>query len=226
MSEATGDELIGSGRGELASRSPNSSLPRWQGMGLAAVVGLAIGALALIGQGHLPGAWNHLVNTGGPWLVGAFFIGALMPSDRWAAAAGLVTLLGCLLGYYVAAHFFVGASADSGIVAFWVGTALVGGPLFGLAGHWWRDSHDWRRLVGAGLLGAVIVAEGIFLLQVVMPEDRAAGWVEIAVGVIVPLLLGRSIRDRLFGLLALLPALLLGLAGFALFVLVYTVLFY
>jgi hypothetical protein len=205
-------------------------------------LGLVIGVLTLIGQGHLPGAWQHLANTGGPWLVGAFFIGAFMPSQRLAATAGLATPFGCLLGYYVAAHVFVDASADPGTVVFWIGVALVGGPLFGLAGHWWRDAGAdaswwrdapawgqrwgrWRRAVGAGMLGAVIVAEGLFLLQVVPAEDRAAGWAEIAVGLIVPLLLGRSTRDRLLGLAALLPALLLGLVGFALIVLVYTVLF-
>jgi hypothetical protein len=162
-------------------------------------LGLVIGAETLIGQGRLPGAWQHLANTGGPWLVGAFFIGAFMPSQRLAATAGLATLFGCLLGYYVAAHILVDASADSGTVVFWIGAALVGGPLFGLAGHWWRaadardaDARDadtsgwrdapvwgqrwgrWRRAVGAGLLGAVIVAEGLFLLQVVPAEDRAA----------------------------------------------------
>jgi hypothetical protein len=47
----------------------------------------------------------------------------------------------------------------------------------------------------------------------------------VAVGLVVPLLLGRTTRERLLGLVALLPALLLGLVGFALFLLVYTVLF-
>jgi hypothetical protein len=139
--------------------------------------------------------------------------------------AGFATLLGALLGYYVAAHFLVEASASSDLVAFWIGIALVGGPLFGMAGHWWGDAREWRRVAGAALLGAVIVAEGIYLVRVVIPEDRPAGWVEIAVGIVVPLLLGRSARDRLLGLLALLPALLLGIAGFALMVGVYTVLF-
>jgi len=36
----------------------------------------------------------------------------------------------------VAAHIFVDASADPGAVAFWIGVALVGGPLFGVAGYW------------------------------------------------------------------------------------------
>lgn len=218
MSEATG---------ELANREQRAkaTLPWWQAVGLAAVVGLVIGTITLIGQGQLPGAWNHLANTGGPWLVAAFFVGALMATDLRAALAGFITLLGCLLGYYVAAHFFVDASADSGIVLFWIGIALVGGPLFGVAGRWWRDMREWRRVVGAALLGAAIIAEGAYVLQVVQPEDHAAGWVEIAVGVIVPLLLGRSNRERLLGLVALLPALLLGAVGFLVMNIVYSVAF-
>lgn len=219
MSESTGSGLIDRDRSEKAA------LPWWQAVGLAAVVGVVIGTITLIAQGQLPGAWNHLANTGGPWLVGAFFVGAFMSSDLRAALAGFITLLGCLLGYYVAAHFFVDASADSGIVIFWVGIALVGGPLFGVAGRWWRDAREWRRVAGAALLGAVIIAEGVYLLQNVPPEDRAAGWVEIAIGVVVPLLLGRSNRDRLLGLAALLPALLLGAVGFLVMNLIYTVAF-
>ncbi len=225
MSEATGGGLIDRGQRALTPRSGNSSLRWWQALTLAAVVGVVIGTLTLIGQGQLPGAWNHLANTGGPWLVAAFYVGAFMASDLRAALAGFISLLGCLLGYYVAAHFFVDASADSSIVIFWIGIALVGGPLFGAAGRWWRDTREWQRVVGAALLGAVIIAEGVYLLQVVQPEDRAAGWVEIAVGVIVPLLLGRSNRDRLLGLAALLPALLLGAVGFLVMNFVYSVAF-
>jgi hypothetical protein len=219
MSEATGSGLMDGGGSEKAAWQ------WWQAIGLAAVVGVVIGTITLIGQGQLPDAWNHLANTGGPWLVAAFFVGAFMSSDLRAALTGFITLLGCLLGYYVAAHFFVDASADSGIVIFWIGIALVGGPLFGVAGCWWRDSREWRRVVGAALLGAAIIAEGVFLLQVVQPEDRAAGWVEIAVGGGVPLLLGRSNRDRLLGLVALLPALFLGAVGFLVMNLVYSVAF-
>lgn len=225
MSETTGDGLIGQGHSGPASRSRHGPLRWWQAGVLAGVVGIALGVLTLIGQGQLPGAWQHLANAGGPWLVGAFFISALVPSSRWAAVAGLVTLLGALLGYYVAAHFLVEASASSGIVAFWIGIALVGGPLFGMAGHWWRDAREWRRVAGAALLGAVIVAEGIYLLQVVIPEDRPAGWAGIAVGIAVPLLLGRTAGDRLLGLVAMVPALLLGLAGFLVMTVVYSVLF-
>jgi hypothetical protein len=234
MAESTGDTRLEHGQRAPTPLGLRSQWRWWQGLAVAIGLGFAIGLLTLIGQGHLPGAWQHLANTGGPWLVGAFFIGAFMPTWRWAAATGLVALLGCLLGYYVAAQVIVDASSPVGMIAFWVGTALVGGPLFGVAGYWWRGAHgwrdaqawgQWRRAVGAGLLGAVIVAEGLYLLQIVPADDRPAGWVEVAVGLIVPLLLGRSTRDRLLGLLALLPALLLGLVGFALFVLVYTVLY-
>jgi len=58
-----------------------------------------IGAFTLIGQGQLLDAWKSLANSGGSWLIGAFFLGVFMPSWRWAASAGLLALLACLVGY-------------------------------------------------------------------------------------------------------------------------------
>src|SRR5262249_49164916 len=123
MPESTGETHLEHGQDATAVKGRERHGPWWRYLAVAIALGLLIGVLTLIGQAHLPGAWNSLTNTGGPWLIGAFFIGTLMPSQRWAAAAGLVTLLACLLGYYLAAHFFVDASAESGIVTFWVGTA-------------------------------------------------------------------------------------------------------
>ena len=69
----------------------------------------------------------------------------LLEHLTWSGACQmLLLLLACLLGYYVAAHVFVDASADPGIVASWIGTALVGGPLFGVAGYW-ASWEEWNE---------------------------------------------------------------------------------
>jgi hypothetical protein len=41
----------------------------------AAAGGLAVGGLTLWLQGILPGAWNHLANSGAVWVLAAFGAG-------------------------------------------------------------------------------------------------------------------------------------------------------
>jgi hypothetical protein len=118
----------------------------------------------------------------------------------------------------VAADKIVHAATMPRVVVFWVGIALVGGPLFGAAGRWWRDARRWRRVVAAALLGATFVAEALYVLQHLGFGDPTAGWIEIAVGVLVPVILGRGGKDRLYGLLALLPLIPFGIAAYVIVV--------
>jgi hypothetical protein len=103
------------------------------------VWGIAVGVVTLVGQEHLSTDWNPLANSVAVWLLAAFIAGAVAPSDRWAAAAGTVTLLCALLGYYVAAATVVNAPSTAYSTAIWVAGAVIGGPIFGAAGNWWRD---------------------------------------------------------------------------------------
>jgi hypothetical protein len=128
------------------------------------VVGLAVGVLTLVGQGVVPGDWNHLVNSGAVWLLFAFFAGSLVRSPGWAACAGLETLAGTLVGYYLARFVAYDMSPARGTLLFWVVLALVGGPIFGLAGSWWCDRHRLKQAAGAALLGGVFLAEGADIL--------------------------------------------------------------
>jgi hypothetical protein len=78
--------------------------------------------------------------------------------------------------------------------------------------------------VAAALLGAAFVAEDLYFLQLGSLQlgflqlrflgGPTAGWIEIAVGVLTPVIWGRSGKDRLYGLLALLPLVLLGIAAY------------
>jgi hypothetical protein len=171
---------------------------------LVAVAGLSLGVLTVYGQ-RLPGGWSTLANSGAVWLVFAFIAGSLMRSDATAAAAGAGTLIGAVVGYYAAVPIVVaGASANMHSVAIWTGTALVGGPVFGIAGRWWRREPFLKRVIALGLLGGVLVSEGLTDLRYI-PRIRTAGWVMLVVGLMVPLVLGRSWRERLFGLAAMVP---------------------
>jgi Family of unknown function (DUF6518) len=171
---------------------------------LVAVAGFGIGVLTVYGQ-RLPGGWSTVANSGAVWLVFAFVAGSLMRTNLAAAAAGTGTLVGAVIGYYAAVPIVVeGAAANTRSVAIWTGTALIGGPVFGIAGRWWRRGSSTERVIALGLLSGVFVAEGLTDVRY-LPSVRTAGWVLLVVGLSVPFVLGRSWRERLYGLAAMVP---------------------
>jgi hypothetical protein len=177
---------------------------------LIGLVGVTTGVVTVLGQGVLDAQWNRLANSGAIWLLVAFLVGSIMPTRPWAAAAGVGTLVGAVIGYYVAAVAIAGASASPGSLVIWTGTALVGGPVYGLAGRLWREPEPRPRALAIALMGGVFCAEGLFTL-VRIPDLAAVGWVELAGGVVLTFALGRSSRDRSMAL-AMLPFVVL--AGF------------
>jgi hypothetical protein len=170
--------------------------------------GLATGALTQIGQSALPDDWSQLANAITPWLLVAFLLGSAMPDTRWAVSAGAGALLLALVGYYGMVQLKYGYGGGTGAWIFWGLGALVGGPVFGVAGHWWRGPVHRRRAIAIGLLGAVAVAEGAYNVLVV--DHPTVGTAFIVVGLLVPLVFGRSREDRLGGYVAMVPILLLG----------------
>lgn len=177
-------------------------------------VGLAFGALTVLGQATLPGSWNHFANSGAVWLVAAFVVGALMSSFIWAIFGGFITLVSELAGY-TAIITILGLTYPISTIAFWSAIGLVGGPIFGLAGQWWRwDNDAWRQAISSALMGGVFIAEGWFMLTV--NHDALAGWVSIAIGGLISILLPRTWLGRSRSLVALIPIVLLGIAAFAL----------
>ena len=94
--------------------------------------------------------------------------------------------------------------------------ALVGGPVFGIAGWSWRFETGWRRAAAIGLLAACAIAEGVYLI-LILPE-RAVGAAFVLVGALVPLVFGRSAADRGRAYVAVIPALALGALGYLVFI--------
>lgn len=175
---------------------------------LIVVTGLATGVITQIGQGVLPGDWSQLANAITPWLLVAFVLGSAMPDTRWAVAAGAAGLALALVGYAGMIQLRYGYGLGTGSWIFWGVGALVGGPVFGIAGHWWRGPSHPRRAMAIGLLGAVAVAEGAYNVLVV--DHAAVGAAFIVAGLLVPLGFGRSREDRLGAYVAMVPILLLG----------------
>lgn len=180
---------------------------------IAVGAGLALGVVTQIGQGVLPDGWRSLANSVSPWLFVAFLVGSRAARDPLAAVAGSLTLLFALVGYYglVAIRFGIIPSL-SGAVLLWLIASVAGGPVFGVAGRWWRDRRPWRRATALGLMGAAPIAEAAYFIVVLGFRD--VGIAAALIGVLLPLLLGRERGDRVRGLLALVPCVLLGLAGF------------
>src|SRR3954464_4663785 len=171
---------------------------------LVVAAGLALGFLTLLGQTALDGEWLALVNSGAMWLLPAFLGGAAMRSEGSAALAGTGLLVAAVVGYYGPVPFVVeGAAASTRSVAIWIATSLVGGPVYGVAGRWWRDGRSWQRVVALGLLGGAFVAEG--LARIAINHDPRAGAAMVVAGAAIPLLLGRSGGERVRSLLAVTP---------------------
>lgn len=154
---------------------------------VAVVAGLAVGCLTSWGQKYLHLPLNALVNSASAWLVAPFFVGALMRTPRGAVAAGFATCALQLVGYYVTAELR-GFPAGGAIVLFWLGCAVVGGPVFGLAGHRWRlRPAD----IGASVLPAAFFAEGLWTYAIQLHYyDTAALW--LAIGGALAATLGRG----------------------------------
>ena len=188
----------------LPSRPERSLLTS---ISLALGVGVLTGVVTFMGQRVMPGQWNTLVNSGAIWLVPVFFVGSRMRSLVWAAVVGAGALVATVAGYYGLAAL-TGAPISVRAVAFWVAVAFVAGPLYGVAGRWWRSDRRALRVFGVALLGGVLVAEGLYIVLVL--HYYWSGWAMVAAGLVAALLLARR-DDRVRTLLAVpLPAVAAG----------------
>jgi Family of unknown function (DUF6518) len=175
---------------------------------IVVVLGLAVGCLTSFGQGHLPGALDAFVNSASAWLVAPFVVGALMLTRWGAAGAGLTTCSLQLVEYYLTAQLR-GHSPGGAIVAFWAACALLGGPVFGTAGHLWRNPPSRLRGLGAAVLASSFLAEGLWsYLHELHYDATAALW--IAIGASIAIL---SARGRLTELRWIAVTLPIGLIG-------------
>jgi len=168
--------------------------------------GAALGVLTVMGQDWFEGPWLAVVNSGAVWLAPAFAAGACCRTDLGAGAAGTALLVTAVIAYYGSIPFLThGAWSNPRSVGIWIAVSLVGGPAYGVAGRWWARSRSWKAWVGLGLLGGAFLAEGLSRLRVT--NDTKAGAAMVLVGLFLPLVLGRSGRERISALLVEVPVL-------------------
>ena len=180
---------------------------------LILVAGIATGVLTQLGQSVLPAGWSQAANAISPWGLVGFLVGSAMPGWRTAALAGAATLVLALVGYYAMTTLRFGIGGSTASLVFWGLGAVVGGPVFGAAGWWWRHGSHRSRASAIGLLTAAFIAEAGYHAIVLAEPPVALGFV--IAGLLVPLILGRSRDDRLGAYVAAVPATLLGALGFA-----------
>jgi hypothetical protein len=183
------------------------------------VVGLGVGILTSFGQSVLDRPWAALANSASAWLLPAFLVGVLAPSVRRGALGGLACCLLELVGYYVTAEAR-GFPAGGAIVAFWVGCAVLGGPLFGAAGRVWRAGPPVWWPASAALPTAAFAAEGVYV-HLLDLGYRSTGILWLAIAAVLALALGRTFDGWIRIAVALVVLLPLGLAGEAVLATVY-----
>lgn len=170
---------------------------------LPVVLGIAVGCLTSFGQTYLDAPWSAFANSASGWLLAPFLVGALAGSRRGAAAAGLLTCSLQLVGYYMTSELR-GFPPGGSILVFWAACAVIGGPLFGIAGNLWRTGPTRLRGLGGAMMASAFLAEGLWTyLHLLGYRTTAVLW--LAIGGALALTLARGVRD--LGWLALaLPA--------------------
>jgi Family of unknown function (DUF6518) len=155
-------------------------------------IGVAIGVATSFMQAPLSMPWAALANSASPWLAAGFACGALQSRRGTAIAAGLCACVLEVLGYYVTS-MSRGFPVSHAYLVFWTVCALVGGPLFGLAGWAWRHGAGRSRIRGAAFLPGTFIAEavGAYLLRV---HDGSAAVLYLAIGAVLLVLVSWQVR--------------------------------
>jgi hypothetical protein len=170
----------------------------------AIAVGLPAGVLGALGQGYLDGTPEALFNSLSTWVVAPFIVGMLAATQREAALAGPATCAFQLAGYYAVAPVW-GFETTTSLAAFWFASAVVGGPIFGAAGHLTRRAEP----LGVAILAGAFIAEGLYAY---LYDQHAyiTGALWVAIGLALALIATRGHPHQLRWLGLTVP---LGLAG-------------
>jgi hypothetical protein len=187
---AVDDEAAAMAQGEVVtitsasarfSRTWPSSL-----VAVALVVGAAIlaGILSAVGDHQLPRSLNAAANSSAPWAMVAFASVYLTGRTRmFAAVLGAVSFVVMDLCFFVAFDLG-GGYYPHHYLAFWLGIAILIGPLIGLCASWLRSPEPWLREIAVASPAAILVGEGIFMLVWLPGMSFAYSVASVAVGIV------------------------------------------
>ncbi|WP_241395612.1 DUF6518 family protein [Clostridium beijerinckii] len=189
---------------------------------LSLLLGTIIGILTIFGQGQLKGNWNSLANLGTVWLVPAFFISSIANKKRSSITSCSLCLIGEVMGYYYF-HSLLNKynfSVDY-FTLIWLGCAIAGGIIFGLAGYLWYHKDEKFHELGSALLSGVFLTDGLNMF-IHIDDYRhmiTVAIAEIVFGLLLIIILEKNMHERLRCCIFLIPVTILGLIG-------YTILYY
>ena len=175
------------------------------------VGGLLVGGLTSIGQGTLPEYLGPVGNSAGSWSLAAFGLAASNRNSRFAALLGASALFAMVLGYALVSEQR-GYPSGSRLVVFWGAAAVVVGPALGVAAAWVRGNHSTQVALAAGLVGGILIGEGVYGLIVIADTTPIAYWAgQVLIGLVVIITVGalrlrRITAAGLSGIVALLVA--------------------
>ena len=188
-----------------------TSRPQLGRIVLALGLGVAVGVLTSMLQRYLDFPWLSLVNAASPWLTTAFVAGALQTRLPTAVLVGMASTLLQVAAYYVTADLR-GFGVSMTYVVVWSLCALLGGPVFGAAGHtWWRAAPAG---LGAALLVAAYASEAVVVYHFRLGYSSAA-WLFGAVALLLAVGLGQHRSQYPAVARWLLPTVIAGAAGHA-----------
>lgn len=197
----------------------------WLIITVALVAGCLLGSIDLLAQRTLPYPWANLANSSAVWAIGAFAMGRWIRVGWWQpAVGGVLLLLVAVESYYLTATLVQNddlANLWVPSTLLWLLFAVIAGTVFGTAGAWSRGSKPWLRMVGLALPGAVLLAEAAVIARrgvngeaIYKTLSLQTAAIEVTLGILLVLLLGRGTRQRLQGLAASLPLAALGFGAF------------
>ena len=144
----------------------------------AAGVGIAAGGLTAYLQGVLSASWNTVANSGAVWtIVAALAAGALGRHRSTAIAAGLLVLVGEVVGYYAYVSNVEHLPVLRAEEALWMVAAVWIGPLAGRAAFAVRWGSAGQRVVALLAFCGVLAGEGAYLWR--LADVPRAGTVEV-----------------------------------------------
>ncbi|MEJ1230089.1 MAG: DUF6518 family protein [Galbitalea sp.] len=160
------------------------------------------GALTPLGEHLLPRSINSAANSSGPWATITFASIYVTRIRGWRAA-----LLGATSFVVMDAFFYVFFELLGGVyphhnLAFWVGVALVIGPLVGLCAAWLRSRRSLLRVVAVAAPTAILIGEGVFMLVRLPGDSTLYAVASVVVGLVLFGILAR-LRLPTFALRAL-----------------------
>jgi hypothetical protein len=176
----------------------------------SAVVGFGLGAASVYPYVYTNGPLHLLGNSAAVWLLAAFGVGVVGGEPGRGALAGAILLIATVSSFFVVYGVLFPADHVGRVVAFWLGAAVVGGPLFGLAGGIWRSGGPLRRGITAAVVGGAFIAEALAFEPV---SGELWRWFEIIGGVVLCLVLATSRRARVVALCSLPVCVALGVLG-------------